>query len=258
MRLAIFSDIHGNLIAFEAILADLETIGEVDTIWCLGDLAAMGSRPSECIQKIQDLRESYGKEKFKVISGNTDRYFVTGERFPQRPAKDAEAYEKMVAGLTTMNSILSWNLSQLTWDNYEFLAKILRRELRQHVQGYGDVIGFHAIPGNDEAMVLRPDSDDEEARDALLDRAGRLAVCGHTHLVMDRDLGNWRVINPGSVGASLSQPGHAEWALLTFENGKANVDFRAIPYDVEAAIADLAATNCPQPEWLSSKLRPIT
>ena len=75
---------------------------------------------------------------------------------------------------------------------------------------------------------LRPDSPDEEAADALLDRGGRLALCGHTHLAMDRQVDAWRVINPGSVGLSVGNPGLAEWALLEWRDGALTVDLRRV------------------------------
>src|SRR5262245_23198826 len=103
MRLAVFSDIHGNLAAFEKALADLETLGGADRIWILGDLAAFGPRPAECIQRVKALvgdDESGPKDglaqvsrngvqvaekrpKVRAICGNTDRYLVTGTRFPE-------------------------------------------------------------------------------------------------------------------------------------------------------------------------------
>ena len=64
MRLAVISDIHGNLIAFEAVLQDLQSVGEVDLIWCLGDLAMGCTRPAECVAKVRELHEQYGKDKF--------------------------------------------------------------------------------------------------------------------------------------------------------------------------------------------------
>jgi len=85
MRLAILSDIHGNLVALEAALADIASVGQVDLTWCLGDLAAFGSRPAECVQRIRALADADEGKRFKVIGGNTDRYLVTGERMPVKP-----------------------------------------------------------------------------------------------------------------------------------------------------------------------------
>src|SRR5262245_52969204 len=133
MRLAVFSDIHGNLAAFEAALADFATVGEVDLIWCLGDLAAFGPRAAECVQRVRALLEQYGKEKFHVIGGNTDRYLVTGQRFPLSPVKE-EDLPKRVSALMIRDRVLNWNLSTLKYADYEFLAKINGHELRHRVE----------------------------------------------------------------------------------------------------------------------------
>lgn len=250
MRLAVISDIHGNLPAFEAVLDDLNSVGDLDLIWCLGDFAAWGTRPAECIAKLRDLQEHYGKDKFKVIGGNTDRYLVTGKRPEMPSAKDEDGFKKRQVNFMQRDALLSWALDQLTWDDYEFVSKTIGRELYQRVDGYGDVIGYHAIPSDDDAVSLKPDSPEEEAQDALLDRAGRLAIGGHTHLVMDRTLGNWRVLNPGSIGLSFTDINFAEWALINFEGNTAEVDFRKVSYDVQALVNDIETVKYPHPEWL--------
>lgn len=264
MRLAVLSDIHGNLIALEAALEDLNSAGDVDLIWCLGDLAAFGTRPAECVARLRELQAHYGDKKFQVIGGNTDRYLITGERMrvsPPRFEKDEEAtskadrIHKRLKAFEGRDHVLNWNLSKLSVDDFEYLAGMLGRELRHSVAGYGVVWGVHAAPGDDEGMALRPDSPQEEALDSLLDRAGKLMLVGHTHLQMDRDLGRWRVINPGSVGMSFSQPGKAEWALLTFNNGVLHVDLRTASYDVEKAISEANTLGHPVPEMVRERLR---
>ncbi len=255
VKLAVFSDIHGNLTALEAVLADLATVGEVDQIWCLGDLAAFGPRPQECVARVRALKEQHGDKKFRVIGGNTDRYLVTGERFKIPPSKDASAFATYTAGLPSRDDILNWNVAQLDWENYEFLKGILGREIGTHVEGFGTIIGYHAIPGDDESMALKPDTLDEEAADALLDRQGRLGIGGHTHLQMDRELGNWRAINVGAVGLAFDQRGMACWGLFTVEDGDLTVDLRAVAYDIAALQADLADSGHPHPEWLLEKVK---
>lgn len=253
MRLALISDIHGNLHALDVVLADLKRAGEIDLIWCLGDLAAFGTHPAECVARIRSLQAELGEKKVKVIGGNTDRYIVTGKR-PETPAaKDEEGFRKRAGNFAQRDALLNWALERLSWEDYEFMSRIIGRELHTRADGYGDVIGYHAIPGDDEPMSLRPDSPDEQAADALLDRAGRLAIGGHTHLVMDRAIGSWRVINPGSVGLSLTDIRRAEWALITFEGSQAQVDFRAIPYDLSVLSDSIAQTGYPHPEFLTSR-----
>src|SRR5688572_30616575 len=119
MRLAVFSDIHGNLVALEAVLADFASVGDVDLIWCLGDLAMAGPRAAECVQRVRDLREQHGKEKFHVIGGNTDRYLVTGERFPLASVDKEEDLPKRAAAVAIRDRVINWNLSTLTFADYE-------------------------------------------------------------------------------------------------------------------------------------------
>jgi predicted phosphodiesterase len=250
MKLAVLSDIHGNLIALEATLADLESVGEVDKIWILGDLAAFGSRPVECIRRVQALKDEHGKDKVDIIGGNTDRYMVTGERLAHPAAKDEETFKQLVSNFSQRDLILNWNREHLAWEDYEFLTKILHKELALHAEGYGHVIGYHAIPGDDEAM-LTAETSDEEALDALLDREGRLGIGGHIHKQMNRDLGRWRVVNVGSIGMSFDMPGKAQWGLFTFEDGSVSVELRAVSYDVDAVIDEMQAVGHPAPGWVT-------
>lgn len=255
MRLAVISDIHGNWAALEAVLADLKTVGTVDLTWCLGDVTFLGPRPQECTQQIKALAEADEGKKFKVIGGNTDRYLVTGERPKVPSVKDDEAFQKQRVDWRDFNNTVLWGVDQLDFSSYEFLAKINGRELGHEVEGYGYVIGYHAVPGDDET-VLSPETSDEEARDLLLDREGRLALGGHIHRQFDRDLGNWRVVNVGSVGAPLDIRGQASWALLTFEKDQLTIDMRRVPFDVEAVIADMRSVGHPAVEWAAARLRP--
>jgi hypothetical protein len=194
------------------------------------------------------LAEAHGKEKFKVIGGNTDRYLVHGERPKAPAAEDADALSTFKQQRATLDRVLDWSLEQLTWEDYEFLAKTIGRETSLKADGYGYVIGYHGVPGNDETN-LKPDTSDEEARDALLDREGNMGIGGHIHVHMDRDLGHWRAVNVGSVGLSFDMPGMAQWGLFTFANGAAEVDLRAVPYDMEQALSQLNTSGHPAVEW---------
>lgn len=257
MRLAVISDVHGNLAALDAVLDDLAALGGADVTWCLGDLAAFGPRPAACIRRLKALAEADEGKTFKVIGGNTDRYLVTGERMKTTPAADEAAMYQRVADWNVRDQVLNWGLSQLDFSDYTYLKDILGRELALEAPGFGQVIGYHAVPGDDEAMLL-PDTPDEQARDYLLDREGRLAIGGHIHRQMDRDLGGWRVVNVGSVGLSFETPGLAQWGLFTFEDGQLTVDLRRVAYAVDAVVEDLRAAGHPAPDWFISRLRPTT
>lgn len=257
MRLAVFGDIHGNLPALQATLADIDRCGELDQIWCLGDLAALGGEPAECIQTIMQRRDNWGEDRCKLIGGNTDRYLVTGARIAMPAPKEESDYPAHRDAILSMSAVYAWNMRQLGWDEFALLRDIIGKELRLDVAGYGRVVGVHAIPGDDESTALRPDSPDEEAADALLDRAGRLAICGHTHVAMDRELDGWRVINPGSVGMSASNPGAAEWALLEWQAGELRVELRRASYDMEAALRGWAERGHPCSDWMRARMTPL-
>lgn len=253
MQLAVLSDIHGNLEALEVALADLERQDSVDMLWVLGDLAAFGPRPVECIQRVRGLRDRYGEDKVRYVRGNTDRYLVRGTRPVNPPAEDEAAFQKMVASVPSRDTTLNWALGLLNFDDYRFLAK-LEREVTLEAPGYGWIVGYHGTPGDDEGF-LRPETPNDEALDSLMDREGRMGIGGHIHVQMDRDLGTWRAINVGSVGMSFDQPGHVQWGLFTFEDGEAHVDLRRLPYDTGALFDDFRESSHPAPDWAKKSFR---
>ncbi len=238
MRLAVLSDIHGNILALEAVLRDLKQSGGADKTWILGDLCAFGPRPVECLQRLRELAGT------SVISGNTDRYVTTGERRTMQP-KDEVDWQKMADTLREREDNLLWTVSRLSYADYEYLAK-LRSELALEVPDYGWVIGYHGAPGDDERGLF-PDTPGDEVLDQMLDREGRLAFGAHTHVPMDRDLGRWRVVNAGSIGMA-QRPTHACYALVGFDNGSAQVDLRQVEYDVQATVKDMQ--QLAHPMWL--------
>jgi predicted phosphodiesterase len=270
MQLAIFSDVHGNLTALEAVLADYRALAPegADAVWMLGDVAAMGPRPNECARLFMAMADEAERRAkaaheagappprgtFHGVRGNTDRYLVTGTRSAGKPADSAEALAEKAASWAMRDAAFNWTVARLGFDEYTFLRG-LRGECDLTVPGFGTVIGYHGTPGDDEGR-LTPDTDDEEAEDALLDREGVLGIGGHIHVQMDRTLRNgWRVLNVGSIGMSYDRPGFAQWAMLTFTDGEVAADLRAVPYDVDAVIADLRAQGFPALATAERRLR---
>lgn len=246
MRLAVLADIHGNLSALEAVINDMERMGGIEKVWVLGDLSAFGPRPAACIRRVQEI------PNVEVIQGNTDRYLLTGERHPMPPTEDEETFKTLSQNWYERDLALNWAVGKLTFADYEYLRK-LGTDLSLKVDGYGYVVGYHAVPGDDEGW-LHPDTSDEAAADALLDREGRLGIGGHTHTPMDREVRGWRLLNPGSVGAPRAGKG-AEYAVINFVKGeKAKVDLRTVAFDVKAVIADYETAGAPVPEWMAKQM----
>jgi predicted phosphodiesterase len=244
MRLAILSDIHGNLSALEAVLADLKQAGGADKTWVLGDLCTFGPRPVECLQMIREIPE------VQVIGGNTDRYLVRGVVPAVRPKDEAE-WQQASAKLRQTAENFAWTISKLSFADYEYLTK-LHHGLDLNIPGYGWAIGYHGSPGNDEYILL-PDTPHEEVLDQFLDQGGRLGFGGHTHIPMDRDLGQWRVINVGSVGLPKDEP-RACYALATFNDDSVIIEHRRVEFDRDAVLVDLRQQNHPAVDWVEKQL----
>jgi predicted phosphodiesterase len=234
MKLAVLADIHGNWTALDVVLKDLDARDDVDMTWVLGDLAAHGPQPDVCTTVIRERHEA-DKEHFKVIGGNTDRYLVNNTRMARPVVKEANDYAAHQRIVRADNAVFGWSQGRLSWENYVYLSGLIGKELGETIPDYGYVMGYHAIPGDDEYNIT-PATPDEEALDSVLDRPLKLGVYGHIHQQLQRDLGSVMLVNPGSVGMSFQQPGHAQYAIITLANGTADVAFYNLPYNVEQAL----------------------
>lgn len=244
MRIAVLSDIHGNLDALNAVLDDLESRGGADKTWVLGDLAAFGPHPAEAIARVREI------PNVQVIYGNTDRYIHSGQR-PKLSVMDEEDWASIQSLLEERDGLFAWISGQLDYDAYKYLRE-LPPEMSMAVEGFGWITAFHAAPGDDERNLL-PDTPDDVVADALLDRQGRLALCGHTHLPMWRDVGHgWQIINPGSVGLPFDGDRRSAYCVLEFDSGEnpLSVTLARVDYDVEGVITKLHDIDAPNADWV--------
>jgi diadenosine tetraphosphatase ApaH/serine/threonine PP2A family protein phosphatase len=257
MRLAVLSDVHGNLLALEAVLADIEaqadssSPGEPEVYLVLGDMAAFCPWPSETLARLQELPEVL------FLQGNTDRYLITGRRPQAPPVRAPEDWAAMPARLAERDANFRWTVERLSYDDFQFLRD-LPTMLELDVPGYGRVIAVHANFLDDETF-LTPDASDEEMRDYFSGLDARLVLYGHTHRPVDRTVdGNGvsrRIVNVGSVGLPLDGDPRPAYALLDFEGGECAVTIRRVSYDREAVIAELARVDHPARGWVGRLLR---
>jgi predicted phosphodiesterase len=196
MKVAALYDVHGNLPALEAVLAELPP--DVDVIVFGGDLV-WGPWPSECLA----LAESLG-ERARFVRGNTESLVLDDE--------GEHAWARARLDNRQLRRIAAWP-----------------KTVALDVDGLGPTLFCHATP-RDEDEILVPESSAEEWERALAGARERTVVCGHTHVQFDRPLGGHRVVNPGSVGAPTVRP-DAWWALLG-----PDVDLRTTAYDTDGAI----------------------
>ncbi len=201
MRVAAISDVHGNLPALEAVLAEIDAEG-VDAIVCGGDLVG-GPFSVEVFDRLAAMPH------VRFVRGNADRQVLEGT---DEYGIDWEI-ERERLGDARLAPIATWPLT------VEF-----------DVDALGRTLFCHAIPSADEPIFTRITPDDAVI-DLLGDVEADLLVCGHTHVQFDRVLPTGlRIVNAGSVGMPYEGRQGAFWALL----GPA-VELRRTQYDVEAA-----------------------
>jgi predicted phosphodiesterase len=214
-RVAVLSDIHGVLPAFEAVLAEPD-FTMADRIVILGDIAA-GPQPCEVIDLLLNLGG-----RVAWISGNADRMLVE---------------HRGNASTSRLEGMFAWAAEQLSDKHLDVLTR-LPPSLRMTISGLGEVLFCHATPRNDEELVLvdsRLPRWDEVFAD--LDPQCRTVVCGHTHMPFVRLANGRLVVNPGSVGMPYGRSG-AHWALLG-----PGVELRRTDFDLDAACAQTIAAS---------------
>ena len=217
-RVAVLADIHGNLPALEAVLADVEA-AEVDGIVLNGDLAD-GPFPTETLDRLEKLGP-----RAIWLRGNGDRWLVEarGGRF-RHPEAGTDA-------------LIGWAASRLTPTHADRLAR-LPLTLSIDVAGLGRVGLCHATSRSDNEMVL-VDSPVADLRAAFSAIDGETLVIGHSHMPFDRLFDRRRILNAGSVGMPYGHSG-ASWALVG-----PDIVLRRTPYDIDAACSRILATGMP-------------
>ncbi len=218
MRIAVLADIHGNLPALEAVLADV-AVTDADLTMICGDVAS-GPLPIETLDVLRALPRA------RFVRGNADRGLVTafdGEKLPRLPGPAVD-----------------WCAAQLSREHRDFLASFTE-PVSIDVEGLGRVLFCHGSPRSDEEMMTA-ETLDSRLREFLSGVEADVVVCGHTHMPFDRVVDGVRIINPGSVGMPYGDPG-AFWAMLG-----PGVAFRRTDYDREAAAARIRRSAWPGSE----------
>jgi putative phosphoesterase len=232
MRIAIVSDIHGNLTAFEAVVADLRRRAP-DLILHGGDLAASGPRPAEIVDRIRDLG-------WPGVCGNTDEMLWDAE-----PLSDLERRHPRQHGLwRVVGEIAARTCDWLGEERIDWLRS-LPRELRRD-----PVALVHASPG-DLWVAPAPEAGDAELDETYRALAAPIVAYGHIHRSFVRNLGSRIVANSGSVSLSYDADPRASYLLID----DLNVSVQRVEYDVEREAAALLRSGLPGADWLCATLR---
>lgn len=244
MRIAVFSDVHANLVALEAALKDIRH-QSIDQMVCLGDVAASGPQPYQVIQRLIDLQ-------IPCVMGNADEWLLEPE--PYRG--ENEIYRKV-------SEIDNWCAHQLTAADFNFLRSF-QETIELPFSDDGVLLCYHGSPRSNTDIIAAstPEADLESLLSGT--RATVLAG-GHTHIQMLRRYRVSILINPGSVGLGYElemsaekthNTARAEYAILEWDAGILSITFRRVPFDLaqlrQAALqSDMPYANWWAEEWLA-------
>jgi predicted phosphodiesterase len=232
MRIAIVSDIHGNLTALQAVVADLKQTSP-DLVLHGGDLAQGGARPAEVVDYIRDLG-------WPGVCGNTDEVLWA----PQALHAFAERAPKLKPLMATIEAMIPPAVAALGPRRVAWLKSLPRVERR------GSLALVHASP-NDLWRSPAPESTDAEIAEAYSGLNAAVVVYGHIHRPFIRQLSSITVANSGSV--SVPYDGDTRASYLLVEDGIPSI--RRVAYDVDREVAALMRSGMPHADWVVKILR---
>ena len=240
-RIALLSDVHGNLAALEAVAKEIRR-EKPDAVLVAGDLVLNGPDPNGCVDALR-LLESEGA---LIVSGNTDIAvgdFDYGSAFPQ--------YQDGVPD--TIREAAEWAHDELGDDQLEWLRR-LPAERRIRATDGSLVLVVHASPGSqtrgfDQALDANIIFERAAATDA------RVICVGHTHVPEVRDLG-WKIIvNSGSAGYVFDGDPTASWAVIDVLEGDVTAEIRRTPFDAVAVANAISERGLPGDVYRAATVR---
>lgn len=233
MRVAILSDIHGNLLALEAVLDDLAATGGADAVIVAGDLCLGGPQPRETLARLRALG-------YPIVQGNTDRDLALA------PAETAESDHA---------ELLDWTRQQLAEDALAFLRALPFDHRVLDPTGAGSLQIVHANPQNldDPLQPYSPDTAVAPLLSGLAPEVQALAF-GHLHIPFAREFGFLLLANISSVGQPKDGDRRANYGLLQWADSSWSVEQRRVEYPVDEVVAQLREAAPPGADELIKTL----
>lgn len=228
MRLAILSDIHGNVTALEAVLADVAARGPFDALGVAGDLCEWGPQPREALQRLRAL-------DCPIVQGNTDRNVTITDAAELHALGKSEG---SIAGL-------AWTRAQIGAEGAACLAALPFAHTFAGPAGH-DVLMVHANP-TDLDTHLHPDAPPDEVTRLLGATTAAVVAFGHLHIPYVRPFQGHLLVDVSSVGYPRDGDQCSAYAVLEWD-GAWQATIQRVHYDLEAAAAAFRASGMPRSE----------
>ena len=237
MRYALISDIHANLQALDAVLADIDRRGYITATYHLGDLVGYSTSPNEVVTRLRE-------RAIAGVAGNYDSTVATD--YKHCGCKSETPHQEALAHVS-----FEYTRRTVTPGTKRFLgglpSSLDLRPLGGHVAGPRLVL-VHGTPALNTVYWTADRSDDFCRKQAMSVglKGGDVIAFGHTHKPWHRVVDGIHFINTGSVGRPKDGDWRAGYVLLTLGEGEAEVEIVRVEYDVEAAIAGVRAAGLPE------------
>jgi predicted phosphodiesterase len=242
MRVGLMSDLHGNSIAVRRVLEDGHRRG-VERWWILGDIVALGPDPVGVLELLAELPD------VAMISGNTERYVLTGDR-PYPSLDDVKANHELMPQLVEVATSFAWTRGMLTQAGWLSWLESLPSELRWTLPDETRVLGVHASPRSDDGDGIDSRISDTDLERLLQGCDADVVFAGHTHDAVDRTVGLIRAVNLGSVSNPHRADGCATYVTVEVRADSHELEHHVVDYDRQAVLDQLDAVRHPAGGYL--------
>lgn len=241
MRIAFLADIHGNFVALETVLQEVEK-EPVDQLICLGDVAALGPQPREVMDRLRQLN-------CPVVLGNTDAWLLAP---PGSKTSESEI----------LSEITNWCVEQLTSEDRSFL-RTFSPTLEIPVGEGRSILCYHGSPRSFDDVIAAT-TPDAVVEQMLAGLNASVLVGGHTHIQMIRRYKDAHLINVGSIGLPGVNAGSpelpdnryvhwAEYGILKIGPANLSIELRRTSLDMDAVLHAAMRSGMPHQEWWRQK-----
>lgn len=220
MKIAVISDIHGNIDALNAVMDSIKE-EECEKIFVLGDYAMAGPEPSKTVDW---LFKNQFDEKFKIIQGNTDLMIADFSE---------TLYQNLKEKAPIMAEALKNDVQVLNQIQKDFLKK-LPMQLELDIEGI-KILLVHGSPRRNNEDIS-PNLSLVEVEKIIENVTADVILCGHTHIPCGYQTSKKQtIVNVGSVGRPFTPEPKACYLKLTITNGNCLFEHKFVDYDKESA-----------------------
>jgi putative phosphoesterase len=248
MRIALLSDIHGNIVALDAVLEDIRTNGGVNAFWVLGDLVAIGPAPVKVLERVSQLPNA------RFVRGNTDRYVCRGDR-PPPTLEEVRANIDLLKQRIGIEGDFAWTQGAVTNAGWLEWLKALPLDFQETLPDGTRVLCVHASPKMDDGGGIRPTMPISQIEELVAGCEADMICVGHTHRPFEIHASGRHILNPGCVSNSMDGDVRASYALITADEHAFHVEHRRVEFDYQSVIETLQRIRHPAAEFITRRLR---